>query len=89
MSIDRRITRAALLAALLSLGAAGAHAAMIEGVTGTISRSGTLAQAAMPMNLLALGLDLSTPDTVSARPSMRLPIGTSRDEPADDVIGAN
>ena len=99
MTITRSATFVAGLLATLTIPSLAAHAAMndsgLPARTGYARASpvpaklGLPAEFPLPANLMALGLDLSTPETVAAIPSEPLAGGASGMDAADDVIGAN
>jgi hypothetical protein len=89
MTITRSAISLAGLVATFCLGGVAAQAAMNDGIHVFTQQVSYEAQPAIPTNLMALGLDLSAPETVAAIPSLRLPAGRSGTNAGDDVIGAN
>jgi hypothetical protein len=99
MTITRSATFFAGLLATLTFSSYTANAAMNDSGLGmrtgytrpssVPAKLGMPAEFSIPANLMALGLDLSAPETVAAIPSEPLSAGASGMDAGDDVIGAN
>ncbi len=99
MTIARSATFFAGLFAMLTLSGFTANAAMNDSGLGmrtgyarpspVPAKLGMPADFSIPANLMALGLDLSAPETVAAIPSEPLSADADEMNAGDDVIGAN
>lgn len=99
MTITRSATFFAGLLATLTLSGFTAHAAMNDSGLGrrtgyarpspVPANLGTPNEFSIPANLMALGLDLSAPETVAAIPSEPLSADSGETDAVDDIIGAN
>jgi hypothetical protein len=99
MTIARSATFFAGLLATLTLSSFTANAAMNDSGLGMRTgyahlspgpaKLGMPTNFSIPANLMALGLDLSAPDTVAAIPSEPLSVDAGEMDTGDDVIGAN